>query len=67
MMKFWMGVSGFFHWLQGFVPGRMAVSQRERLRACSRAFIGILLTGMVTSWVLGSDAPLPLLVAPMGA
>ena len=58
----------FIQWLEGFVPGRVAVSQRERLRACCGALIGILLTGLVTRWMLGGATPLSLfLVAPMGA
>ncbi|MGS0743733.1 HPP family protein [Glaciimonas sp. GG7] len=54
-------------WLEGFVPGPVPVSQLERLRACCGAMIGILLTGLVTRWTLGASAPLPMLVAPMGA
>jgi len=60
-------VNVFIQWLEGFVPGPVAVSQRERLRACCGALIGILLTGLMTRWVLGGSTPLPLLVAPMGA
>lgn len=55
------------YWLHGFVPGPVAVSQTERLRACCGALIGILLTGLATRWMLGASTSLPLLVAPMGA
>ena len=55
------------HWMAGFIPGPMTVSRLERLRACSGALVGILLTGLVTRLVLGPSAALPFLVAPMGA
>ena len=54
-------------WLRGFIPGPVAVNATERLRACCGALLGILLTGLVSHWVLGPGAPLPLLIAPMGA
>ncbi|AIY43165.1 putative transmembrane protein [Collimonas arenae] len=54
-------------WLRGFIPGPVVVNATERLRACCGALLGILLTGLVSHWVLGAGAPLPLLIAPMGA
>jgi CBS domain-containing membrane protein len=57
----------FWLWLRGFIPGPVMVNATERLRACSGALLGILLTGLVSHWALGSNAPLPLLIAPMGA
>ncbi len=45
----------------------MAVSGVERLRACCGTLLGIFLTGLVSSWILGADAGLPMLIAPMGA
>jgi CBS domain-containing membrane protein len=57
----------FWLWLRGFIPGPVMVNATERLRACSGALLGILLTGLVSHWALGSSAPLPLLIAPMGA
>ncbi|NKI72432.1 CBS domain-containing protein [Collimonas pratensis] len=54
-------------WLRGFIPGSVAVNATERLRACCGALLGILLTGLVSHWMLGPGAPLPLLIAPMGA
>ncbi|PRC93183.1 HPP family protein [Solimicrobium silvestre] len=55
------------HWLHGFIPKPTAINNLERLRACSGALFGILLTGLVARWLYGATAPLPLLVAPMGA
>jgi len=60
-------VSDIVYWLHGFVPKPVAVNHLERLRACSGALLGILLTGLVTRWMYGTAVPLPLLVAPMGA
>lgn len=54
-------------WLKGFVPGRVAVSQRERLRACIGALLGILITGLTMRAMVGASFLLPLLIAPMGA
>jgi CBS domain-containing membrane protein len=45
----------------------MAVSGVERVRACCGTLLGIFLTGLVSSWILGADAGLPMLIAPMGA
>lgn len=45
----------------------MAVSGIERLRACCGTLLGIFLTGIVSSRMLGADAGLPMLIAPMGA
>lgn len=55
------------HWLHGFIPEPTAVNLSERVRACCGALLGILLTGLVSRWLLGPNAPVPLLVAPMGA
>ncbi len=60
-------MSDFMQWLEGFIPGRVAVNWRERLRACCGALLGILITGLMTHWLLGPTSALPLLVAPMGA
>ena len=54
-------------WLRGFIPRPTTVNQLERVRASVGALSGILLTGLVTRALLGVNAPLPLLVAPMGA
>ena len=55
------------NWLAGFVPRPTTVGLTERLRASCGALLGILLTGLVSRWVVGADASFPLLVAPMGA
>lgn len=57
----------FFDVLRGALPRPMAVSGIERLRACCGTLLGIFLTGLVSSWILGADAGLPMLIAPMGA
>ncbi len=53
--------------LQRLRPGLVPTSMRERLRVSTGALTGICLTGFVSSLVLGSDASVPLIVAPMGA
>ncbi|PTB16855.1 hypothetical protein C9I57_31295 [Trinickia symbiotica] len=54
-------------WFQSFAPHPIAVAWRERVRACLGALIGIGATGVTMYWLLGSQADIPLLVAPMGA
>lgn len=56
-------------WLRGFMPKPTSIGNLERFRACAGALLGILVTGLVTRWFLGSgsSAALPMLVAPMGA
>jgi CBS domain-containing membrane protein len=48
-------------------PSLVPTSIRERLRSAIGALTGICLTGMISSIAIGSDAGLPLLIAPMGA
>jgi CBS domain-containing membrane protein len=55
------------NWLKGFVPERIAVNHTERLRAGLGAFVGILLTGLVTILIEGDASTVPYLIAPMGA
>ncbi len=45
----------------------MAVNGIERLRACSGALLGIIITALVSRHMLGAGATLPFLIAPMGA
>jgi len=45
----------------------MAVSGRERLRACAGTLLGIFLTAIASRLILGPDPGLPMLIAPMGA
>ena len=62
-----MALNSFVHWLHSFIPRPTSVKLSERLRACCGALLGILLTGLASRAILGPTAPLPLLVAPMGA
>ncbi|HTQ70339.1 MAG TPA: HPP family protein [Acidocella sp.] len=55
------------NWLRRFLPAASPVSHAERLRAGIGAFLGIGLTGLVSTVYLGSTSDLPLLIAPMGA
>nr|MBA3697138.1 HPP family protein [Methylotenera sp.] len=57
----------FLSWLKGFSPEPVAIDYKERTRACLGAFFGIVLTSVVTYWVVGSSTSLPLLMAPIGA
>lgn len=50
-----------------FVPILAGATLRERLVACIGATVGIALTGVIASLVLGNGPHVPLLVAPMGA
>ena len=53
-------------WLRRFLPEPVSTSYAERLRASVGAFLGIAVTGVVsTLW--GAPAEVPLLIAPMGA
>ncbi len=54
-------------WLHGFRPEPISVNWTERLRACSGALLGILLTGLLVYTILGPGSAIPLLIAPMGA
>ncbi len=54
-------------WLHGFLPAPIAASRIERLRGCLGALVGLLLTGVVCRYTVGSGMALPMLIAPMGA
>jgi CBS domain-containing membrane protein len=54
-------------WLKGFFPDPVSVNYIERTRACLGAFFGIVLTSVVTYWVVGPNISLPLIMAPIGA
>ncbi|HEV7318661.1 MAG TPA: HPP family protein [Ensifer sp.] len=54
-------------YLKRFVPSLVPVSHLDRIRSSLGALLGILLTGFISSYALGADANLPLLIAPMGA
>lgn len=53
--------------LQNFLPNLAPVSGRERLRASAGVLLGVLLTGAVSLFALGTGTELPFLIAPMGA
>ncbi len=59
-------VASFLRWFQSFLPRQAAMSVNERLVVLVGGFVGIALTAMLTR-VAGSDASLPLIIAPMGA
>ena len=63
----WLRAAALRYWLQRFLPGPIAIDGTERLRACSGALLGILVTGGLARLLLGSLANLPLLIAPTGA
>lgn len=50
-----------------FTPILAGATLRERLLGCLGALIGICLTSLVCSYVFGTHAVLPLIVAPIGA
>jgi CBS domain-containing membrane protein len=57
---------------EGIVPQRLVPllaggSSKDRLIACAGALLGIALAALVSSWMLRTLAPLPVLVAPLGA
>ena len=54
-------------YIKRFVPSLVPISHLERLRASLGALLGILLTGLISTYALGAGASLPLLIAPMGA
>jgi CBS domain-containing membrane protein len=54
-------------WLRGFLPGPMGASGTERLRGSFGALTGLLVTGLICSRMVGSEAGLPILMAPLGA
>jgi CBS domain-containing membrane protein len=53
--------------LKPLIPKIGSPNAAERLRASIGALIGILVTGFVTQYALGTSAAVPLLIAPMGA
>src|SRR5438552_16536915 len=54
-------------WLQALLPAPTSVDGAERLRSCTGAAIGIVLTGLLSAAVLGASAAAIWLIAPMGA
>ncbi|TAL95032.1 MAG: HPP family protein [Paraburkholderia sp.] len=62
-----LSVSSTLSWLARFAPAALTVRWPERVRACLGALIGIGFTGVITHFLVGPVAIIPLLVAPMGA
>ncbi|WP_228877494.1 HPP family protein [Paraburkholderia saeva] len=62
-----MSTSPRLAWFARFAPAALTVRWPERLRACIGALLGIAFTGMITHFLVGPLAMIPLLVAPMGA
>jgi len=54
-------------WLQALLPAPTSVDGVERLRSCTGAAIGIVLTGLLSAAILGANAAAIWLIAPMGA
>lgn len=57
----------FLDWLRGFLPGRVNVDYLERTRASLGALVGILMTSLISYYLLNSKASLPFVIAPIGA
>jgi CBS domain-containing membrane protein len=54
-------------WLRRFIPEPLRVKRREQMRAALGALLGIGITGILATSLLGMSPDLPLLIAPMGA
>lgn len=54
-------------WLLRLFPAPGSVDRHERMRSCAGALFGIVLTGLLTYWLLGKDPGALWLIAPMGA
>jgi len=59
-------VSGVLNWFKGWKPQQSPVNHQEKLRACLGALLGILISGLMSAWLLGVES-LPFLIAPLGA
>ena len=57
----------YIEWIRSFSPEPIVVNHTERLRACTGALIGILLTSLLTYLIEGNANSVPILIAPMGA
>ncbi len=55
------------NWFLRLLPNLVPVSFRERLRAATGAFCGLLITATIMALVVGTGPELPLLMAPIGA
>lgn len=59
--------SAAVRWLLSFAPHPVTAKWPERFRSCVGALFGIAFTGGSMYFLVGADAAMPLLVAPMGA
>ena len=62
-----METSAVTQWLDSFRPAAPTVSWAEQARGALGALVGILLTGLVSTWFVGAAPALPFIIAPMGA
>lgn len=67
MHKKWSALENLLAWFKTFAPAQIGTDNRERLRACAGMLAGLFLTGLATRAMLGSDASIPMLLAPIGA
>lgn len=67
MRRKWSRLEAIKPWLKTFLPAPVMVDRIERMRAGSGMMIGILLTSVLTRLMLGPNANVPLLMAPVGA
>ncbi|MFZ6645186.1 HPP family protein [Undibacterium sp. TJN25] len=54
-------------WLHSFLPSASPVDRFERMRACTGALFGMVLTAAISYLLLGHDPAAVWLIAPMGA
>ncbi len=60
-------VQSKWQWMYRFFPAPGSVDRYERMRACSGALFGLVITGLTTYLLLGKDIHAMWLIAPMGA
>jgi CBS domain-containing membrane protein len=60
-------VSSVRNRLSRLIPASIHINNKERLRSCLGALVGIALTAALTRLAVGANSSLPLLLAPMGA
>ncbi len=60
-------LSSLTNLLSRLIPASIHINNKERLRSCLGALVGIALTAGLTRLAVGANSSLPLLLAPMGA
>lgn len=60
-------VQSKWQWMYRFFPAPASVDRYERMRACSGALFGLVITGLTTYLLLGKDIHAMWLIAPIGA